>query len=177
VQSTLENEENTTILPRIPEIIQIIDASMSSVRTIAMGLRPSVLDDIGLIPAIKWYLSEVSSRANIKSSFRSNCEDIQLSKDLSINIYRIVQETITNVIKHANCKTLKLSAMLNNNEFQLRVADDGIGISHEDINKTGHFGLIGIRERVANFNGELEIRSNKPSGMVITITFPFPSKQ
>ncbi len=172
VESTLEREKNSTVLPRIPEINNVIESCMDTVRSISMRLRPSVLDDMGLIPAMRWYITEMSKRANIQSKFKTNCEDIQLSKDLTINIYRILQETITNAIKYAQSSKIQVSMLLEDEQLHLLIEDNGIGISKSDMKKTGHFGLIGIRERVANLNGNLTILSNKPSGVKIIVILP-----
>ena len=172
IQSNLERDEITKVLSRIPEIDQTVDACVSSVKDIAMGLRPSVLDDMGLVPALDWYIESTCKRANLKVSFSTNCETIHLSKDLSINIYRIVQETCTNIIKHASAKNISMYCSLENNIFQLEIKDDGIGIKKSNMEKPGHYGLLGIRERVAAYEGYVTIRANQPTGVAVTITIP-----
>jgi len=172
IQSTLEKNSPEKVISRMPEVISVVDNCVSSVRNIATGLRPKILDDMGLIPALDWYSKSVCERSKINREFSSNCDSICLSKELSINIYRIVQETVTNVIKHARADTVSISCLLIGQDFHLTVKDNGIGLNDTDIGKTGHYGLIGVRERVESYNGRVVINANKPTGLVIDITLP-----
>lgn len=172
ILSALERQELEKVISRMPEINQSVDSCVKSVRNIATGLRPSILDDMGLISALEWYVNGVSKRANLQLSFNTNCETIEFSKELSINIYRIVQETVTNVIKHSGANKLSISCMQVNSEFLLRIQDNGIGIIKEDMEKMGHWGLIGIRERVATFNGVVNVSAILPTGTSIEVRIP-----
>ena len=172
IQSNLERNEIEKVLSRMPEVDQTVDACVNSVRDIAMGLRPSVLDDMGLVPALDWYLENTCKRARLRVTFSTNCETIRLSKDLAINIYRIVQETITNTIKHASAKNVSMSCSLKKNIFQIEIKDDGVGIKQPNMNKPGHYGLLGIRERVAAYEGYVTVKPNQPTGLVVTVTIP-----
>ncbi len=170
IQSTLNRDKAVSVLSRMPEIQGVVDACVESVRNMATGLRPPVLDDMGLVPALDWYVSNACQRANLRILFTTNCETIHLSRELSINVYRIVQETVTNVIKHANARKLSVSCYLKEQIFHLRIRDDGVGMNEFDMDKKGHYGLIGIRERVATYDGTVIISTNKPSGTVIDVT-------
>jgi len=172
IQSTLQRKGAKKVISRMPEVHEIVDTCVSSVRNIATGLRPSILDDMGLIPALDWYSNSVCERAKLKLQFTTNCESIYLSRALSINIYRILQEAVTNVIRHARAKQIDISCILTEQRFQLTVKDDGVGIADGEMEKTGHYGLIGMRERVEGYNGTVMINSNNPTGVSIDINIP-----
>jgi signal transduction histidine kinase len=172
IHTTLERNDSLAVISRMPDINKTIETCVNSVKNIAMGLRPSVLDDMGLIPAISWYVDNTSKRANLQAEFYTNCEELKVSKHLAINIYRMVQETISNVIKHSGASKVVVSAVLDINEFTLKVADNGCGINDANLEKLGHYGLIGLRERVASFDGKVSIQNKPASGLAIEIVIP-----
>ena len=172
IESELYKNNMGEVQKRMPEINKTVDACVQAVRNIAMGLRPSLLDDMGLVPAMNWYLTGTCERASLESTFATNCEDLVLSKHMAINMYRIVQESVSNVIKHSGATKIEVSAILDDDTFTISIKDNGIGLKESDKDKVGHYGLMGIRERVANLDGSFETINIEPTGLMLKISIP-----
>jgi len=170
ILSSIEKDEKQKVVSRITEINKVCDTCIKSVRNIAQGLRPSILDDLGLLAAIENYLEEACSRIGIKHTFITDCETLELEKELEINLFRILQETIINTVRHAKAEHLAVIVNYDNKKLTFTFVDDGIGLKDTDLHKPGHFGLIGIRERVDGFDGTITYRKNKPFGLVVTLS-------
>ena len=172
IEAELYKNNMSKVQKRMPEINRTVDACVQAVRNIAMGLRPSLLDDMGLVPAMNWYLTGTCERAKLTSKFATNCEDLVLSKNMAINMYRIVQESVSNVIKHSGATKIEVSAILDDDTFTISIKDNGIGLKESDKDKVGHYGLMGIRERVANLDGTFETINIEPTGLMLKISIP-----
>jgi len=172
IQSTLERQDLVKVISKMPEVNKIIDDCVSSVKNVDTKFCSSILDDMGLIPALDWYSASICKRVGINRSFTTNCETLLLTNELSINIYRIIHEAVTNVIKHADVTKLKISCNLEGEKLHLNVQDDGIAFKASEMEKSGYYGLKSIREQVANYNGTVMISANKPSGMIIDVIIP-----
>lgn len=172
VKSALDKREFKGAAERLPEVNNIVETGVQTVRKIASGLRPSLLDDLGLVAAIEQYMHEVCERAQINTRFSTNCEKISLAKELEINLYRIVQESLTNVLKHSKATQVDIAVILEYGTLSITIADNGIGLTEIDKTKQGHFGLIGIRERVSSFKGKLKFDHNEPKGLKLLIVIP-----
>ena len=149
-----------------------IDDSITTVRKIATQLRPSVLDNLGLIAAIEWQLKEFQTRTQIKCQFKNSIKNLEIKQDLSTAIFRIFQETLTNIARHS--KATKVVAKLNSNKnmITLEIKDNGIGFNSSIINKTKSLGLLGMKERASMFGGNLDIETKKGKGANIILKIP-----
>jgi PAS domain S-box-containing protein len=156
---------------KLNNMLEIVSSTITTVQRIASELRPGILDDLGLASAIEWYCEEFEKRTGIQC--RMDLEDIQ-SQDpqKTLTLFRILQESLTNVIRHAHAKnvTIKLSRL--KEAFKLEIQDDGIGISQKKIDSKDSLGLIGIRERVRQLGGEFEIFKQKDKGTGLCISIP-----
>jgi signal transduction histidine kinase len=150
----------------------LVDATIQTVKRICTQLRPSILDGIGLVAAIEWQAKDFQSRTGISCDITFKPEEIVLDRDRSTAIFRIFQEALTNVMRHAEATKVRASFSQSDGKVVLTIEDNGKGISEEDILKPRSFGLIGMRERARLLGGEVEISGVPSEGTVIRITIP-----
>jgi signal transduction histidine kinase len=145
------------------------------VRRISTELRPSILDDLGFITAMEWQSEEFEKRSGIKVHFEKKENEITLSPKTSIALFRIYQELLTNVARHANGDTVRSSVYINDKHLYLSVIDNGIGFEVENISSKKTLGLLGIKERTLLLQGTYEIQSTPGKGTMVTIAVPLES--
>ena len=145
------------------------DSSVNSLRDIALLLRPSMLDDLGLIPALEWQAREVSRRSGIKVKVAAEKVPDSLPDAVRTCVYRVVQETLQNVSRHSGAKSALVSVQQTEGSIVLTVKDDGCGF---ETAKTRGLGLIGMEERVKQLGGRLEIESQPGQGTLLRATLP-----
>ena len=161
------------MLARVAESIQSIDDGIKSVRTICSGLRPGVLDDLGLAAAIEWQASEFTARNGIRCEVTVPPIDLHLDGDRATATFRIFQECLTNVIRHADAKSVRVALCQEEENILLVVEDDGIGFCETDIsNSHGSLGLLGMKERAQFCGGGVHISSSKGNGTTVTVRVP-----
>ncbi len=134
-------------------MIHLIDSTIRTVKRISAELRPVVLDDLGLTAAIEWQAEEFQKRSGIECELKFDPEDITMDRDRSTTVFRIFQETLTNVVRHAEATKVKVCLEARDGLIHLSIRDNGKGITEEQIYSPQSFGLIGIQER-AHFWGE-----------------------
>jgi len=156
---------------KINEMMLLTDETISIIRRIAADLRPGILDDFGLVAALEWQSKEFEKRAGIQCTFTSAADDLEVSGDLSTNLFRIYQEALTNVARHAQATAISASIEKKNQQLILKIQDNGNGF---DINKitTSSYGLIGMKERARIINAQLKITSEMGKGTTIFIEAP-----
>ncbi len=151
----------------------LIDTCIQTIQRISENLRPSLLDDLGIIPAIEWHAKEFQNLTGIKCGVDFHNIDVDnfvLDKDRSTAIFRIFQETLTNVARHANATEAKAFLKNENNSLILQISDNGKGIIQEQITSPTSFGIIGIKERAHSIGGKIEIDGVKDKGTTVTLT-------
>ena len=154
-------------------VMRLIDTTMESVRTIATDLRPAVLD-LGLAPAIEWQVQDFAQRSGIECALAIDDDEIAVEDGLATAVFRILQESLTNIARHAHASRVDIALHAADGSLMLEVADNGVGIDKEHRKKTTSFGLVGIRERVLTLGGELRIEGGPGRGTVLTISLPTP---
>jgi PAS domain S-box-containing protein len=154
---------------------KLIDRTVQSVRRIYAELRPGLLDDFGLSAAIEWEAEEFSKRTDIECEIISDPKDMVLPQGLSTAIFRILQETLTNITRHANATKVQINLTKNAGTLEMRVSDNGKGIEDQEILEPKSFGIIGMRERVHYLGGNFSI-SGSSSGTTVEVTIPMDSK-
>lgn len=148
----------------------LINDVIVTVRRLSANLRPGILDDLGLAAAIEWQSDEFRKRTGFKCSV--NCEEIpNLSEDKAVALFRIFQESLTNIIKHSNADCVEISLCRKNDIIELIIKDNGRGFSSENLINRGSYGIIGMRERVKSFNGTLDV-SGGEDGVVVHVQIP-----
>lgn len=148
-----------------------IDATIESVRNLAADLRPAVLD-LGLVAAIEWQVRQFSQRTGIACTLKVNDEEICLDNECATAVFRIVQESLTNIARHADASKVRLSLHKGGGRLHIRVQDDGIGLPEKALDKPRSFGLRGMRERVLLLDGEMEFSSRPGEGARLDVAIP-----
>jgi PAS domain S-box-containing protein len=157
---------------KIRSMLQLSDATIQSVKKISSELRPGALDDLGLIEAIQWQGQDFQERTNIECRFRSSMEEITLNKECSTAVFRIFQETLANIIRHADATAVTINLRKNRGRLVLTVTDNGRGIRESEIQNPRSLGLLGMRERVMVFKGELTVTGREGRGTKVTVMVP-----
>lgn len=157
---------------RLDKIQNLIEHLISSVQRISTELRPAILDDLGLIPAVEWEISKFQERTKIKVILNIQVGDLKFSKTISTVIFRILQESLTNVARHSKAKKVLIDLKVENNDFLMEIEDNGIGIPQEKLSDPKSIGLIGMRERAFACDGELTIESNIEKGTKVKLKIP-----
>jgi signal transduction histidine kinase len=153
----------------VAEAKRLLDTILRSVRDLVMGLRPSMLDDFGLQPALEWHVRDFRRRFAIPVDLTLNGDLDTLPDQYRTCIYRIVQEALTNCARHAHANRVEVSVGLAQNTLDVIIADDGVGI---DPGRHRGLGLVGIEERVRELRGNFDVRSCRPNGTELRVTMP-----
>jgi len=157
---------------RTAEISALIDSTVQTVRRIASDLRPGILDDFGLAAAIEWQLQEFCGRVGLECEFEANIDELDLDPASSTAVFRLFQETLTNVARHAQATRVTAELEVTDDELRLQVRDNGRGISTTEIGNSKSLGLLGMRERVQQLNGQLSISGAPGQGTTVLIRVP-----
>ncbi len=165
-------EDQISVRERTDTMSQLINRTIQTVKKISTALRPGLLDDLGLAAAIEWQAEEFQQRTGIRCKITIEPKDITFDKDRNTAIFRILQETLTNVARHAEASEVKVSLKQRDGQIELKVRDNGKGITEEQISNPKSFGLIGIRERVKIFGGNNMMKGIADKGTVMTVKIP-----
>lgn len=157
---------------RVTSVNSLLDGAINTVRNISAELRPSILDDLGLVEALAWQSREFEKRYAIPVSFTTNTPEVQLPKDVATALFRVFQETLTNVARHAGAHKVDATLTLSPDDLTLQVSDDGIGFEQEQIATRRTLGLTGIRERLAAINGQFQLKTTPGHGTTVTALAP-----
>ena len=160
------------LLQKISSMSGYVDETVKMVRRIATELRPGVLDDLGIVAAIEWHLREFRNRTGIAYKFSSQLETLPLGKMQSTAVFRILQETLTNVARHAAASQVEVSLEKVEGCVVLRVSDNGRGIKESAMRDTKSLGLLGMRERAVLIGGEVRINGRAGEGTTVTVRIP-----
>ncbi|HSR96145.1 MAG TPA: GAF domain-containing sensor histidine kinase, partial [Kofleriaceae bacterium] len=163
---------------KLDEMAHATDEILGSIRRISTDLRPGILDDVGLGAAIEWQAEEFARRTGTPCTVRSNLSDLQLDRDLATNLFRIFQESLTNVARHAEAMHVDVAIRLDHGRLHLEIADDGVGVP--EIGPRGAtLGLLGMRERARRLGGDCTIKRRSPRGTVVSVIVPlkFPAER
>ena len=162
--------ENLQLLAMVDEMRSLVDRTINVVRQVASNLRPAVLDH-GLAPAIEWLAADFSRRGSIRCRLDAS-GSFELPELQSTAVFRVVQESLTNVTRHSQAREVVISMHCSGQQLQVIVRDDGIGFDTTVVGKGRGFGLFGMRERLLALGGRLRIASAPGQGTAVTITLP-----
>lgn len=157
---------------KIKELIETVDQTLDSVTKIATELSPRILDDLGLLAAIEWQVGEFQKHHDIKVEISFKPVDMTISPSSSTAMFRILQEALTNVARHAKATIVKVRLKQKNNNVIMVVTDNGIGFERRKFEDPSSIGLLGIRERIFFIGGTLRIISTKGKGTTIFVRIP-----
>ena len=177
IQEMITSKYCPEIKEKIKETISLINKTSEQIHELSIELRPSMLDDLGLVPTLNWYLKKWSERLNINTKFEADEIEKRFSPDIEISIYRIIQEALNNIAKYAKALNVTIRLKQQNSKIKILIKDDGKGFNMEELhvgNMNQHgIGLLGIRERIRLLNGSFNIQSIPKKGTKLYITIPW----
>jgi PAS domain S-box-containing protein len=162
------------IAEKLDTMETLLDGTVAATRRISSDLRPMMLDDLGLVPAIEWLTQSFSERTEIRCKLAIADPEMDLQDPHATTIYRVLQESLTNVAKHARASTVEVTLERADGEVALTVRDDGVGFSLENSRKPSSYGIIGMRERIYLVGGKVLIVSAPGDGTRIEFRLPLP---
>lgn len=165
-------DDQKEIKDKIISVSSMIDDTVENVQRITSKLRPDILDELGLIPAIEWQAKEFESVTGISCSLTLPQSDLDLEEDKSTAIFRIFQEALTNVMRHSSAKMVSILLQLDESNMVLKIKDNGIGIKSEQIKDFKSFGIIGMKERAMIFGGDVSIEGITGKGTEVKVEMP-----
>ncbi len=167
-----EIKNSSAMLDRVEAMSRLIDQASVSMRNIVTGLRPTMLDDLGLLAALEWKASQFQQRTGIVC--RVNCigNKGNLDKQRSISLFRIAQEALTNVVKHSGASKVDIEYLHSDDEILLSVIDNGSGLSLDESAATTCCGILGMRERANRHGGKIGFDTPTGGGFIVTVVFP-----
>ncbi len=165
----ISHSNKDKLLSALDNISVMVEETIHSTKSLLKRLRPELLEELGLIGAINWYFNDYEPIRKFNCEFVTNAEEKNFSKEVSLAVYRIVQEALTNIVKHSHAKNVLINLRIKKRNFELEIIDDGIGFNVE--NKKNHkgFGLLGIRERVFSLGGKFQLISEPNEGTKLFI--------
>jgi len=163
---------------KIGNILHLLDGTVQTVRRLASELRPSMLDDLGLVAALEWQSGEFQKRTGIMVDFSGpgNEDGLDLPSEIGIGFFRIYQESLTNVARHSGADQVKVNLDIKNNKLTLNIADNGKGFDVESIKSKRTLGLLGMNERTAMMNGNYELISKPGKGTTVRVSVTLDNK-
>ena len=159
------------LIEKTDSMCKLIDATVGTVRKIATGLRPEMLDDMGLIAAVGWQAKEFQKRTGIRCRTKLPPE-VKLDIDVSTTMFRIFQEILTNVARHSRATRVDMELTIAEDKVALEVVDNGVGIADSDLNGKKSLGLLGMHERALLFGGEVKITGTPGHGTRVSVSIP-----
>lgn len=170
-------DEQVMVSQKIESMSKTIGMAISSIKKLSADLRPGILDDFGLIAAIEWQAEEFEARTGTICNLSLDVGGIEINEDISTAVFRILQETLTNIMRHADAKRVELQLMVEGGELVFTVHDNGKGIAEPDMAAPRSFGLLGIRERAAALGGKVDITSSPNRGTTVSARIPLQSME
>ncbi len=160
----------------VREAREQIATTLQNVRNLSQLLRPAVLDDLGLVPAMQSYIATFGERTGIAVALAAPPPEVRLPRPLELALYRVMQEALTNVVRHAAAQRVRVELALNGTAVRLEITDDGCGFDAEEFLRNppaGHgMGVLGMRERVATYGGQINIESHPGMGTALKLAVP-----
>jgi PAS domain S-box-containing protein len=164
--------DDEIIKEKVKGMLTMLDETVKSVRRISSELRPSLLDDLGLTAAMEWQLFEIKKRSGIKINFNAPEKELKLPDLIKTGLFRIFQESLTNVIRHAGAKSVKVNLEQKDHQLTLSIEDDGKGFDKGKIADKRTLGILGMKERTSMIGGTYEINSIPGKGTVVEVVIP-----
>jgi len=165
---------------RLGEAKSLSDQTLTAMRQLSMDLRPTMLDDIGLIPTLRWYIQNFSNRLNICSNFHAVGVEKKLPQQIETALYRIIQEALNNIAKHSGANRVEIHLEQRDSILTASITDNGRGFDVDKLllpdSLERGFGIIGMKERVSLLGGKIDIQSKPGSGTYIYIEVSCPKR-
>ncbi|HEX6827352.1 MAG TPA: sensor histidine kinase, partial [Burkholderiales bacterium] len=178
LQAAQRRLHNGAAAPDLGEDVEIVEDAIQRVRNRSLDLRPSLLDDLGLIPTIRWFLERHASHAGLTAELAAEPLVPRPPAEVETSCFRVVQEAVTNAIRHAHARNLRIELGARAGRLELSIRDDGVGFNVASARRRalegGSIGLLGMEERVELLGGRIEIDSGLGRGTLIRVTLPVP---
>jgi signal transduction histidine kinase len=162
--------------PRLDQILGLIDTGIRSIRSVTNDLRPSLLDDLGLLPALRSLAADFGERSGIRTGLAVPTALPPLSSEAELALFRALQEALSNVLRHAHARSVDIGISISTAGVLLQVSDDGRGLppgmTTEKLELEGHMGLAGMRERITALGGSVRIRRKEGAGALLEVLLP-----
>ncbi len=156
---------------RADQLVKQTDAAVHTVRDIAANLRPGILDDLGLVAALQWLVDDFERRSGLEAILKKNVDELNLGPDMTIALFRVAQEALTNVLRHAEACSVQMELHASESDVSLKIVDDGVGL-RKDAAAGDSLGIVGMRERITLLGGNFAVRSALPHGTEVFATIP-----
>ncbi|PMS15425.1 sensor histidine kinase [Trinickia dabaoshanensis] len=176
-EATAGAPEDAATRSRLAAMRALLDEAVASTRRIASDLRPLVLDDLGLVAAVQWLVQNFTQRTGVPCNLTLDPPDIELTEPYATATFRILQESLTNVARHAHATHVEVGVARAHDRVVLTIRDDGVGFDPARPRKAASFGLAGLRERAYLVDGELRIDSAPGRGTTIEVRIPLQAAQ
>ena len=164
---------------RLDQALNLIDTGIRSIRNVTNDLRPSLLDDLGLLPALRSLVADFSARSGIRTGLAAPSTLPPLSREAELALFRALQEALSNVLRHAGASTVDIGISINTEGVLLQVSDDGQGlpqgVTPDTLELQGHMGLAGMRERITALGGTVRLRRQAGAGALLEVVVPAPA--
>ena len=164
--------DQTLLAEKAKSMVKLVDFTIKTVQKISRDLRPGLLDDLGLAAAIAWQAKEFRKRTRIPCEVSITPENMSVDPERSTTVFRILQETLTNIVRHAGATKVGVALDDRGGMLRLEVRDNGRGITKEQVSGSNSLGIIGIRERVRRWGGEALIEGSPDAGTVVRVAIP-----
>jgi signal transduction histidine kinase len=172
IRRRLDAGESAIIRDRLTEMSALIDTAVDDVRRVAGELRPVVLDDLGFVGAIRAYLIDVERRAGIRCVLCAPSGDVPIAGDRATALFRILQEALTNVVRHAEATRVDVSLTMDAGRVRLVVHDNGRGVPAAAATSSRSLGLLGMRDRAVLIGGDVSVSGRPGGGTTVTVDLP-----
>jgi len=169
-------QSQTSLIGKAKAMVDLIDEAIETVKRVSAQLRPAVLDYLGLTAAIEWQTKELGKHVEISFEFKSYPKDIVLDRERSTAIFRICQEALTNVVRHANATRVKVTLKEERHRIVLSIKDNGKGIDEGHISDLRSFGLLSMKERARYWGGQVEIEGAPGKGTLVLVRIPLANQ-
>ena len=164
---------------RLDDSVGMVDRLIRQARDIARGLRPPLLDDAGLVPALEDHLKALAGRSDVRIVLDADPVMVNPPKEINTTVFRMIQEAVSNALRHAHATTIRIALRADSDALSVVVADDGLGFDPEAVGRRvrrgEHLGMLGMTERVRSVGGTIEFDSRPGAGSRIRIRIPCPS--
>ncbi len=156
-------------------MVKLVEAAVAATRKIVTDLRPSILDDLGLAAALRWQASEHEKHTGMTIHIETPDPDVAIPREAALALFRIFQETLTNIARHAKATTVAVELEESDEAYKLQIRDNGVGITEDDIGKPSSHGIRGMRERAQQLGGNLSVSGRPARGTTLVVSIPKPA--
>jgi signal transduction histidine kinase len=172
----LRDTAEPPVAARLDRALDLVDTGIRSIRAVTNDLRPSLLDDLGLLPALRSLVAEFAERSGIATDLTAPAALPPLSEDTELALFRALQEALSNVSRHAGAHRVLVAISVTGEEVTLEVHDDGrglpVGRGPDDLERNGHMGLAGMRERIGALGGTVRVEGRREGGVRVAVRVP-----